>query len=264
MSTSILYHGFGVVGYYYKKTEYLHGSVIFHIERNPSERCCKDCGSKKVIKKGRFRRQFKTVPIGSKEVYLSLIVHRLCCKSCGSLKLEPIPLAFPKKHWTKNLGRYILDLMEFATIEDVADHLNMSWDTVKDIHKWALKKKFKKKKLKNLEYLGVDELAVRKGHNYMTIVVDLKSGSVVWAAEDRKTSSVEPFFKRLKRMGAPIKAIAMDMWPAYIKAARDIYSYKVIVFDKYHIISECNKIIDELRRIESQSAEKNKKKSIQE
>ena len=72
---------------------------------------------------------------------------------------------------------------------------------------------------------------------------------------DRKSSSLEPFYRKLKCAKAKIEAIALDMWPAYIKATLNYYSYNVIVFDRYHIISECNKMIDELRRKEAQVAE---------
>jgi transposase len=74
---------------------------------------------------------------------------------------------------------------------------------------------------------------VRRGHNYLTVVVDLESGQVVWVAE-----------------GVGINAIAMDMWPAYIKAVQKYYPKKVIVFDRYHIIQDCNRMLDELRRKE--------------
>ena len=116
-------------------------------------------------------------------------LHRLLCRHCGALMLEPLLLSFPKKHWTKNLGRYIVDLLRRSTVEDVARHLGMSWDTVKDIHKWALTMR----KIDHLSHLGVDEIAVRKGHSYLTVVIDLDTGQVVWVAEGRKSSSLEPF-----------------------------------------------------------------------
>jgi len=166
------------------------------------------------------------------------------------LKLEPLLLSLPKKRWTKALGRYVLDLMNHMTIEDVARHLGMSWDTVKDIHIRALRAKFKSRRINHLRRLGVDEIAVHKGHRYLTVVVDLDSGQVVWVAEGRETSSFEPFLKRLKRVRAPIEAIAMDMWPAYIRATMNCYSHRVIVFDRYHVISDYNKMLDELRRQE--------------
>jgi transposase len=153
----------------------------------------------------------------------------------------------------------VIELLRFTTIEDVSKHLGMSWDTVKEIHVWALKKKFKKRKIKHLKHLGIDEIAVKKGHNYLTVVVDPDTGQVVWVAEGRKASSLEEFFKKLKQVHAPIEAIAIDMWPSYIKAVLKYYSYDVLVFDRYHIISECNKMIDELRRKEAQSVEKTEK-----
>ena len=143
---------------------------------------------------------------------------------------------------------------------DVAEHLGMHWNTVKEIHVLALTKKFKKRKLRHLRYIGVDEIAVKKGHNYLTVVVDLETGHVVWVAEGRTASSLDEFLKKLKGVKAQIKAIAMDMWPAYISAAMKYYPSDVIVFDRFHIISECNKMIDELRRKEAQTAELTEKK----
>ncbi len=254
MSTSILYHGFGVYGYKYVKTEYREGALIFHIEKAFDKQSCADCGSKAVIKKGKILREMRTLPIGGKRVYLAVHLHRLLCRECGSLKLEPLLLSFPKKHWTKALGRYVVDMLRSMTLESLARHLGMSWDTIKEIHVWALKIKFKKKRIRHLKYLGVDEVAVRKGHSYLTVVVDLESGEVVWVCEGRESGALEPFLKRLKRAGAKIMAIAMDMWPAYLKAVLGYFSSKVIVFDRYHVVSDFNKVLDNLRRVEARMA----------
>ncbi len=255
MSTSLIYHGFGAVGYNYLKTEYKNGKIYFHIEKKPEYQYCVDCKSREIIKKGFVKREIKTLPIGGKTVIFVVSLYRLKCRECGVLKQELLLLAFPKKHWAKSLGRYVVELLKHSTVEDVAKHLGMHWNTIKDIHVRALTKKLKKRKLRHLQYLGVDEIAVKKGHNYLTVVVDLLTGQVVWVAEGRKASSLEDFLKKLKRVKAQIKAIAMDMWPAYISAAKKYYPLDVIVFDRFHIISECNKMIDELRRKEAHSAE---------
>ena len=248
MSTSLIYHAFGAVGYRYLKEEHKKGKMYLHIEKQANKRRCPICGSSEVILKGQFQREIRTLPIGKRPVFLVLHLHRLFCKSCEALQLEPILLADPKKHWTKALGRYIVDMLHHSTVEDVAQYLGMSWDTVKDIHVRALRRKYSKRKLRHLKYLGVDEIAVRKGHSYLTVVVDLETGAVVWVAPDRKIESLEDFLKQLKRSRAKIKTIAMDMWPAYIKAAMNQFSSKVIVFDRYHVISQCNRMLDEVRR----------------
>ncbi len=87
MSTSILYHGFGVRDYRYLRTEYRKGQVIFHTEKCAEKRCCVECGSREVIKKGKFIRELRTLPIGRNKVFLAVHLHRLLCRSCAAPKL---------------------------------------------------------------------------------------------------------------------------------------------------------------------------------
>ncbi len=254
MSTSILYHGFSIRQYQYLKTDYRHGALFFHIEKSKERQCCSVCQSNKVIRKGRVIRTLRTLPIGNKKVFLVVHLHRLLCRKCGALRLEPLLISHPKARCTRALEQYVMDLLKAMTIEDVAKHLGMSWDTIKSIHVRALRAKFRNRRIKHLRYLGVDEIAVRKGHRYLTIVVDLENGQVVWVSEGREKASLEPFIKRLKRARVPIKAIAMDMWPAYWGAVLKHFSHDVIVFDHYHIISDYNRVLDVLRRQEAASA----------
>lgn len=254
MSTSILYHGFRLQHHRYLRTEYAEGAVIFHLETAAGKRRCARCGSSDFIKKGKKIRHIRTLPIGKRTVFLAAHLYRLWCRCCKSLRQEPILWALPKRRWARALGRYILDLLESMTVEDVARHLGMSWDTIKEIHRDSLRRRFRRRRIRHLRYLGVDEVAVRKGHSYLTIVVNLESGEVVWVGEGRKTDSLEPFMRRLKRAGAKIQAIAMDMWPAYLKAVRMHFPQDVIVFDRYHVIADYNRMLDELRTAEAANA----------
>ena len=123
MSTSLIYHAFGAVGYHYLKTGYLEGAVRLHLEKHPQKQRCAVCGSADVIRKGQYIREIRTLPIGKRPVFLVLHLHRLFCKACEALQLEPILVADPKKHWAKVLGRYIVDLLRHSTVEDVAQGL---------------------------------------------------------------------------------------------------------------------------------------------
>jgi transposase len=212
-----------------------------------------------VIKKGSVVRRLRTLPIGKRTVWLAVHVSRLFCRDCSALRQAALGLSLAKKHWTKQLGRYIVEMLRCMTVEDIARHLGMSWVTVRDIHVWALNKRFPRKHFRQLRCLGIDEIAVKKGHRYLTIVVDLESGEVVHVAEGRSIASVEPFFKRLRRSGARIEAIAMDMWPAFISAAKKWFPGSAIVFDRYHVIAEYNRMLDVLRRAEAAAAQKEEK-----
>lgn len=248
MSTELIYHAFEAKGYKFLRDEYKEGRINFHIKKNDTEQRCSVCGSGEVVRKGRISRELRTLPIGNKPVYLIVHLHRLYCRECGYIRLEPIEIADARKHWTIILGRYIVDLLRHSTVEDVAQHLGMSWGTIKQIHLEALRQKYPKQKLGHLKYLGVDEIAIRKRHYYMTIVVNMETGEVVWVAPNRITGSLEPFLKKLKKAGAKIESIAMDMWPAYMMAAIKYFSADVIVFDRFHLMAHYNKMLDEFRR----------------
>lgn len=255
MSTSLLYHAFKVKHYKYLKTEYVSGQIIFHIEKKEKYRVCPVCGSREVGKKSEKIRMIKTFPIGKKQVWFAVHVWRIKCKTCKRVRQESMDeICYPKKHWAKSLERYILELLNHMTVQDVAEHLGLHWNTVKNIHKENLKKLHKRIKYNKLHYIGVDEVAIKKGHKYLSVVVDLETGAVVWVWEGRKADGLEKFLLKLKKAHAPIKAIAMDMWKPYIKAVEKYYGKEKIVFDRYHVLADYNRMLDELRRQQEREA----------
>jgi transposase len=97
MSTSLLSHAFGLTDQEYLKTEYKGGTVIFHIKTKDSKLLCSNCGSRHVIKKGTVDRLFRTLPIGTRPVYLQAKVQRLYCNDCGVTRQERLTYAEEKK-----------------------------------------------------------------------------------------------------------------------------------------------------------------------
>jgi transposase len=99
--------------------------------------------------------------------------------------------------------------------------------------------------------IAIDEIAVRKGHRYMTIVVDLDTGRVLYAAEGNDQESLKPFFLRLRRARAKLEAIAVDMGAGYRKAIREYAPAGVaVVHDRYHVVAAMNEVVDQVRREE--------------
>jgi transposase len=134
------------------------------------------------------------------------------------------------------------------TILDVARHLDVSWDVVKDIQKRYLKKKFSHPRLKDIRWIAIDEIAVKKGHKYLTVVLDLESGAVVFVGDGKGTEALLPFWERLNRSQATIEAVAIDMSPAYISAVIDHLPQAAVVFDHFHVIKLYNDKLSDLRR----------------
>src|SRR5271167_4508272 len=221
MSTSLLYHGFGLVGYHYRSQRFEEGRVIVRIDKPRDRLRCAHCGSAEAWVQGGVERTFRTVPIGSKPVLLQLKVPRLLCFECQHVRQIKLGFADPKKHYTRAFERYALDLSRHMTIRDVAEHLQVSWDTIKDIQARSLQRRFGKPKLHKLKEIAIDEIAIGKGHRYVTVVLNLLSGAVVFVGDGKGAAALEPFWKRLRRSHAKVVAVATDLSKAYIRAVRD-------------------------------------------
>ena len=248
MSTSLLYHAFGVRGYRYVKTEYGGGEVVFTIEQPRESYRCPACGSDHVIGRGQNRRRFRSVSIGGKAVYLILAVPRVKCHDCGVVRQVKLGFADPRVSYTKAFQRYALELSRHMTIQDVANHLSISWDVIKEIQKADLKRQFDRPKLKHLRQIAIDEISTAKGHVYLTIVLDLESGAVVHVGRGKGGDALKEFWTRLRRSGAKIKAVASDMSPAYIDAVTTHLPGARLVFDRFHVIKLYNDKLSDLRR----------------
>ena len=248
MSTSLLYHAFGIRGYDYVRTQYQDGQVIFTIAQDPHDCRCSACGSRDVISRGHAERRFRNLPIGSRPTAVVLPIPRVECRACGSVRQVEVPFADPRRSYTKSFERYALELSRRMTILDVAHHLDVGWDLIKDIQKRDLSRRYAKPKLKHLRAIAIDEIAVASGHCYLTLVMDLESGAVVFVGDGRGAGALKPFWKRLRPSGAKIEAVAMDMSGAYQAAVRANLRKAVIVFDRFHVVKLFNEKLSDLRR----------------
>jgi transposase len=248
MSTSLLYHAFGIRGYQYTRTDYQDGRTIFTIHQEPETCRCSACGSSQVQSRGHAERRFRTVPIGRRATLVVLPIPRVECQACGAVRQVKIPFADPRRSYTKAFQRYALELARRMTIRDVAKHLGVSWDMIKDIQKRDLSRRYAKPKLKHLRHLAIDEIAIAKGHRYLTVVMDLDSGAVVFVGDGKGAKALLPFWKRLKGSQAKIEAVAMDMAPAYREAVLTHLPGAKIVFDRFHVMKLFNEKLSELRR----------------
>ncbi len=114
------------------------------------------------------------------------------------------------------------------TVKEVAEHLDLHWETVKK---------------------DISEVSFSKYHKYLTLVLDFKTGRVIWFKKGCKVDTLNVFFKKMPQTKLnQIKAIAMDMWDHFIKSVREHCPQALIIFNKYHFIANYNRdVIDEIR-----------------
>ena len=248
MSTSLLYHAFGIRGYQYLSTRYQGGEIFVTIEPPRESFRCPACGSSQVHLDEWCPRRWKTVPIGAKTVWIEMDVPKVECQSCGAKRRVELGFAKPKRQYTHSFERYVTELLQYLTPQDVSRHLGISWDMANDIQKRRLGQRFARPKLKRLTHIAIEEIYLGKRHKSITIVLDLKSGAVVFVGDGKGSDALKPFWKRLRSSGAKIQAVATDMSQAYISAVQKNLPNARLVFDRFQVIKLLNEKLTELRR----------------
>jgi len=248
MSTTLLYHTYSIRGYRHQSMKKVAGGIEFTITQ-PTERLrCPACNSENIVLKGKKRREFLAPPMGGKKVTIVFHVPRVHCHDCGTIRQVDIAFARPRRRYIRAFERYVLGLLGCMTCQDVAEHLGVSWGTIREIEKEHLQRHYDKPRLKDVKRIAIDEIAVRKGHKYMTIVLDLDTGQVIFVGDGRGGDSLLPFWKRLRRSRAKIQAVAADMSPAYSAAIEAALPDAIFVFDRFHVIKLFNDKLTALRR----------------
>ena len=248
MNSSFLYHAWGLYTLECTREEYKGNTIILHVQTKERIKTCPCCGKRHFVKNGYRFRDFVGLPIGGKRVIIRMRVQRYKCRDCDFDQQERIPFATGSRSYTHRFAKYVVDLLRGMTLQDVSNHLGVSWDTVKEIHSTYLERHYSPPSLEGVENIGIDEFAVRKGHVYKTIVVDLDSGRILYVGEGKGTDALTGFWKKIKRKGVRIKHVATDLSTAFIASVMENCPEATLVFDHFHVVKLMNEKLDDIRR----------------
>jgi transposase len=199
-------------------------AVEARIQVKPDRRfqpICHFCGQKAAGVHSWTQRSVRDLNLATARVWITCHYRKLLCPSCRLISIEDLELFHPYLRVTTRLALYIHHLCRFMTVTEVAQHLQLDWKTVKNIDKWYLEGQYGQPNCEGLRILAVDEIAIKKGHRYLTVVLDYLSGRVVYVGKDRKAKTLKHFFNQLTAsQRKSIDAVVMDMWDPYINAVK--------------------------------------------
>jgi transposase len=194
------------------------------IDVEPDQRfqpICHKCGQKVSAIHSRAQRCIRDLSLASTQVWLKCTYRKLFCSHCDRISIEELEVFHPYLRVTRRLAAYIHQLCEIMTVTEVANHLKLDWKTVKDIDKQYLEAKYGQMNYDGLRILAVDEIAVKRGHRYLTVVLDYETGRVIHVGKDRKYKTLNRFFNQMKaKQKKSIEAVVMDMWDPFIKSVK--------------------------------------------
>ena len=177
-----------------------------------------------------------------------MTVARVWCRTCVVERQVSVGFADPKQTSTRPFARSVIERARMRTLVDVARHLQLRWDVAQGIVGDDLQRRFAKPKLRSLKRIALDEIALGKRHQDLTIVMDLDRGRIVFVGDGQGAKSLAPFWRRLKHSRAQIAAVAAALSPASSAAIRKNLPNPQLVFDRFHRVKLWNEHLTDLRR----------------
>ena len=222
--------------------------AVFYGRLKKRARKCPNCQSKKLRIKETKERVFRMLNLGNKRAHLKIKTHKIFCQHCKTKGWLKLSFTSGKLPMTKSFIRYVVQLTAMTTLKSAAGFLGLQWNTVKNIDKANRAKRAKQFSFKKLRYLSVDEIAIKKGHKYMTIFTEISTGRIIYAVEGRKEENLRPFLKQLANKAKRLKGIAIDMSAVYASSIKLHLPAVDIIFDRFHVTKLLTDAIDKIRR----------------
>jgi len=212
---------------------------------------CPKCHSRMVIKEWRTRRwrhmdtcQFKTI--------LEAAVPLVECSEHGVQTVQ-VAWAEGSSRFTLFFERFAVQVLEACSTARASQLLKITWDEADGIKQRAVRRGLARRQIIGLEYVCVDEKAVGRGQDYVTVVTGVLAGKpqVLYLGDGRDEAALNGFWEWLgPEACARIKAVSMDMSQSYQNSARRYCPDADLIFDPFHLMKMLNKAVDEVRRRE--------------
>ncbi len=228
------------------------GEVTVYVEqKDGAAQCCPSCGEVSPGYDSRKRRwrhldtcQYKTILVAD--------LPRVKCKKHGVVTVS-VPWAEPGSGFTAMFEALVIDWLKEASTSAVSRLMGLSWNAIDGIMQRAVERGLLRREEQSPAHIGVDETAFKKRHDYVTVVSDQASGSVLHVGSDRKKTTLKAWYESLtEEQRESIKSVSMDMWPAFINATLESLpgAEEKIAFDKFHVAKYLGEAVDKVRRHE--------------
>lgn len=226
-------------------------AIIGIIPHDRHRAICDGCGQVVSSIKDRSIRLYRDKSVFDWKVFLRLFRRRVNCPRCG-VRSERLPFVDGRSRFTRRFERMVFEESMQQTIAAAAEKHDVSWHQAARIE-YSMLERYDRYRgpLRNIRWLGVDEICFGRMDNMYTIVSDLEKGAVIGVADGHQTISLDAFFKTAgTAFCQSVEVVCMDMWKAF-RASVSVFCTKAkIIFDKFHLIRHLNDAIDEIRRRE--------------
>jgi transposase len=178
-------------------------------------------------------------------------VPRVDCKVHG-VRQAKVPWAEPGSGFTALFEALAISWLQVAPVNAVSERMLISWDEAWGIKERAVSRGLARRENTPIEEFAVDETSFQKRHEYVTVLVDRKTGFVVDILDDRKKATLKKWLEANKDRLREVRSVSMDMWEPFITAVRESIegAESKICFDRFHVAGHFGKALDKVRAAE--------------
>ena len=168
------------------------------------------------------------------------------------MKAESLSWIGNNSFYTKRFAYYVGKRCQNTTIREVANELHLDWRTAKTMEMDYMREKLRRVGNPAPRVIGIDEISIRKGHNYRIVVSDLERSRPIWfGGKDRTEESLDLFWEELgQKKAEKVRLAVMDMWEAFENSTVKNAPQAAILYDKFHVMRKLGEAMDEVRRSE--------------
>ncbi|MDP6097939.1 MAG: ISL3 family transposase [Gammaproteobacteria bacterium] len=237
----------------YESVRFVEGSrlemeVVVRPRVNSRPRCS-GCGQVGPGYDTQGLRRFEFVPLWGIAVFFVYAMRRVQCRQCG-VRVEAVPWASGKHHLTKTYAWFLARWARRLSWKEVAEVFHTSWQKVFRSVEMAVEWGRVHQDLDDIEAIGIDEIQWQRGHRYLTLVYQIDAGCrrLLWIGKNREAKTLLRFFHWFgNERGAALRFICSDMWQPYLKVVAKKAAQAAHVLDRFHIIKQLGKAIDDVR-----------------
>jgi transposase len=214
---------------------------------------CGSCGKPGGTYDHQRERTFQFVPLWGMMVFLLYRPRRVSCDDCG-VRVEEMPWAHGKSPMTTAMMCFLATWAKRLSWLEVGRAFGVSWDYVCKAVTWVVEYGLSHQDLSGISAIGVDEISYKKGHHFITLVYQLDAGfrRLLWIGEGHTQQTLEGFFTWFgDERSAAIEFVCSDMWKGFIKVIQRRAQGALHILDKFHIVANLHKAVDETRRREA-------------
>ena len=213
---------------------------------------CSCCGKRCTGRYDKKVCRVRDTSVGGWRIFLEFERWRVFCLRCQGVFVERLDWLAENPRYTERFAMHVGALCREMTNKAVAEAERLHDSTVKTLDMVYMRKQLAAAGPPAPRAIGVDEISVRKGHEYRVVVSDLDAGRPLWVGgQGRKESDLDQFFATLTDdVKSGIEFAVMDMWPAFRMSTENNAPNARIIYDKFHILTHLSKALDEVRRSE--------------